>query len=271
MSVLSVGQRIAKNLVLKDEIMSVPQYGMLLCAGLGTRMRPLTNNLPKPLIPFLGDPMILYGLKGLKKFGIAHVGVNGFHLAGQLQDYLQSLDEINTTFVEEKSLLGTGGGAFGIWEALGRPKGPIVVMNGDIVADYRLDEMFVLHRKLEAKVTLLIRPCVAGEGRVRVSSDHRFVTELPAYEGVHRAFAAKEAEKEVTFGGIYIFESAVFERITPGKKSCLIRDCVGPALQDGERIAAFQHETFWADLGTPKRLEEALVLHTLFYNSKIQF
>ena len=83
---------------------------MILAAGLGTRLKPLTHSLPKPMIPVLGTPMIRYTLDILKNGGIKKVIINLHHLPQMLKNYLEQQKDMDVSFSIEKKLLGTGGG-----------------------------------------------------------------------------------------------------------------------------------------------------------------
>ena len=118
--------------------------GAILAAGYGTRLRPLTHHLPKPLVPVAGRPLLAYGLDALARLGIETVGINAFHLADAVAAGLAHRPE-KLHVVREETLQGTGGGIRGIARAL--PEGTLVVINGDALFDFDLAPLIERHRK----------------------------------------------------------------------------------------------------------------------------
>ena len=120
------------------------EFGMVLCAGLGLRLRPVTDHTPKPLLRFLDRPIAEYAVEALRNIGVGRIGVNAHHLADRVDDWLRSKEHDwssvgdlrpQTKLVVEDSLMGTGGGAHGIWVSMGSPKSTVAVINGDVVAE----------------------------------------------------------------------------------------------------------------------------------------
>lgn len=234
--------------------------GILLCAGLGVRLRPLTDARPKPLLHFFDRPIASWGLEALVRGGVTTVGANAHHLPDAVVDWLrrdverfrdEGAGQIRAEVVVERELLGTGAGALGVWRRLGSPKGTVAVINGDVVADFPLEQMMKVHRRTGAVATMLAIPPLKGEGAVGLDEKRHFVARLPSLDDPLDSprYASRHA---VSFGGVYILESEVFERL-PETNSCLIRRGLAPMLADGALIAAYEHSGFWADLGTARR------------------
>jgi mannose-1-phosphate guanylyltransferase len=240
--------------------MTPPETAILLAAGLGTRLRPLTDQVPKPLLRFLDRPVLSYSTELLVRAGVTTLGVNAYHHAEQVRAYaaserlrLEGLAgaRVRLEVVEERALQGTGGGAAGVWRALGRPRGPIWIANGDSVFDVDLAQMAKVHRRTGAAATMLCRPAVPGEGIVRVEETGRFVAELPGpVDPVQSPEHAPHGA--VTFAGVCLVETAVLEALPEGP-GCLVRHGLSRLLARGAAIAVCDQEGFWADLGTPSR------------------
>lgn len=226
-------------------------YGGILCAGFGTRMRPLTEVVPKPLIPFLNTPIVTYSLHLLAEAGIERVALNLHHLADTVPpvvDLLAGAMGISPVYAREWEILGTAGGIAGMWQALGRPNAPLVVLNGDSVTDVALAPLLRHHAESGAEVTLVIRRKAEDQpGRVFLDEQGNLVG-LRAY----RRPAARPVV-EVEFTGIHILSPAALERLSvdPGD---VIDALYGPMLQEDARIDVVEAEGFWAALDTPALL-----------------
>ncbi|MFT6398005.1 MAG: mannose-1-phosphate guanylyltransferase [Bradymonadia bacterium] len=239
---------------------------MLLCAGLGVRLRPLTDQLPKPLLKFIDRPIADYGLEALRQLGVARIGVNAHHLPDAVGQWLrfkadqwpeQTGVRPQTDLVVEETLMGTGGGAYGIWEKLSSPKSTVAVLNGDVVAEFPLEAMWKVHRRTGAVATLMMMPAQTGESPVWLDPTGNFIAQVPSPNGEWNS-PRYQAHTACTFGGVYLLEHAVFERLS-NETSCLIRNGIGPLLAEGAVVAAYRYDGFWADLGTPKRFLDATI------------
>lgn len=244
--------------------MNAPDTAIVLCAGLGARLRPLTDHVPKPLLRFLDRPIASYSLDLLARVGVKTLGANAHHLPEQVERFFaaevarlqtEGHGRVRAEVVVENELLGTGGGALGVWNHLGRPRAPLWVVNGDCVYDADLEQMIKVHRRTGAVATLLCRPAVPGEGVVRLDATRAFVAQLPGGDEPARS-PRFEAEHAVTFAGVYLVDPAVFD-VLPSRQSCLIRSGLAELLRRGDSIAVCEHEGFWADLGTPSRYMNA--------------
>lgn len=246
--------------------MSRIEFGMLLCAGLGVRLRPLTDQFPKPLLEFIDRPIADYGLEALRELGVARIAVNAHHLPGSIDEWLRAKanqwpEETGarpqTDLVVEDVLMGTGGGAFGLWQKLSSPKSTVAVLNGDVVANFPLEAMWKVHRRTGAAATLMMMPAQTGESPVWLDPTGNFIAQLPSPNGEWNS-PRYDAHTACTFGGVYLLEPEVFERLS-NETSCLIRNGVGPLLAEGAVVSAYRYDGFWADLGTPKRFLDATI------------
>ncbi len=171
---------------------------MLLAAGLGTRLRPLTLVRPKPLVPLHGIPLLEIGLRQLEAAGCRLVAVNGHHLADQLRDWLRERGhgkpETELRFFPEPVLLGVGGGLARMAREL--PPGPLVVQNGDVLHDADLARLRHVGGEWEISLVLGGEPRVAElrEGRVAGLRDPARSTH--GFTGIHLWSEAGRARLE---------------------------------------------------------------------------
>jgi mannose-1-phosphate guanylyltransferase len=178
---------LAKPLLLPD------WRAMILAAGFGTRLKPLTERLPKPLIPLAGQPMLAFSLNRLRKLKPRILVVNGHHLSAQLETFLEqsAYGFQQTEYLYEPLILDTGGA---IRNASRYLRGPFfVTMNADVVSDIPLLEAVTQHLKCRSLVTMLLhdrerynqvevdcRGRIRGFGRSRPASGNRIL----AYTGI---------------------------------------------------------------------------------------
>jgi N-acetyl-alpha-D-muramate 1-phosphate uridylyltransferase len=222
---------------------------MLLAAGLGTRMRPLTDNLPKPLVPVAGKPMIDYLLGALEGAGITNITVNVHYLADQLEAHLRRRDALSITISDERqSLLDSGGGVKKALTTLG--DGPFLVLNAD---SFWIDGPHNnLKRMIEAfdpstmDILLLLAPTTTSVGWGN-RGDFAF---LP--DGRLR----RPAKGEITpfaYAGVAIFRPECFAD-TPERFSLnLLFDRAAAA----GRFFGLRLDGLWMHVGTPAAVTEA--------------
>lgn len=212
---------------------------MVLAAGLGTRLRPLTDRVPKPLVPLGDRPMLSHVIDRLRACGEDRIVVNAFHHAEQIADWAASAG----VFVSnERELLGTAGGVANARGLLG--DGDVLVYNGDILADL---DVTVLRSRLGALACLAIAPRPAGEGNVGVSDDGRIVR-------LRRSSFGPEAR-----GGDFLGVHALSRELVRAlpDRGCLVGDVYIPALARGATLASWEVREPFTDLGTPEAYLEA--------------
>lgn len=222
--------------------------GMVLAAGWGRRLRPLTDVLPKPLVPFFGRPTLAHALEHMARCGITQTAVNTFHLAEDLEAGLageSGLPEVQIS--REEELLGTGGGVRRLASFLGAEP-EFVLMNGDIIASVPWVDVLEHHRVNEADVTLVTvtRPNLpAALHKVAIDETGR-VAEVdgvfcPGVKGPQRAI----------YAGALVGGGALLAALPDGREACLKVEGFWPLLRRGARVFAFPMEGLWADIGTP--------------------
>jgi NDP-sugar pyrophosphorylase family protein len=225
---------------------------MILAAGLGTRLRPLTNTMPKPLLPVAGTPLIVWNLLLLKRHGFHEVIINLHHLGPMIERALGNGSKygLRIWYSQEPVILGTGGG---IKQAEPNFSGePVLILNGDTLVEIDLDELCAFHRQRGAAATLVLRadPDAARWGLVEMGDDLR----IARITGRGRSESATTHPR--MFAGIHILHPRLLRDVPKGKESSIIDAYVSAILQ-GEPVLGFDHAGYWSDVGTPERYAQA--------------
>lgn len=230
---------------------------IILAAGLGTRLRPLTHEIPKALIPVAGRPLIHYAIALLRKYGITDIAVNLHHLGEQIQVALADGQDLGVTltYSEELEILGTGGGIMKLAPFFGMES--FVVINSDILIDVNLQEVIARHLKHDALATMVLRPHprVSGEAGDPTAL---FTDELGVIDKTCPAeqIPASEHRMPKMFTGIHVIHPRLLTSL-PNGFSCIFRDAYAPAIADGDPIFGYDYDGYWRDLGTMEAYEKA--------------
>ena len=211
---------------------------MILAAGLGTRLRPLTDELPKPLVPIGDRPVVAHIAERLAAGGIERAAINTHHLAEAFTPAGLASLPLALTVVHEPAILGTAGGVANAAPALG--EGDVLVWNGDILVDLDVGVLLAAHRRRGAPATLVIAPRPIGEGTVGLG--HR--GELVRLRG--ERFGEETSGGD--FLGIYVLGPELRARLP--REGCLVGDVCLPALRAGDKLGAFVVCGPWDDIGT---------------------
>ncbi|HEX7831887.1 MAG TPA: sugar phosphate nucleotidyltransferase [Thermoanaerobaculia bacterium] len=223
--------------------------GMILAAGFGTRLRPLTYTMPKPMVPLCGKPLIGYAVESFLKAGIDDIVVNLHHLPEQIERYLSDTYGDRAKFFfsrEEGEILGTGGGLRRVREQFEREEFFFVV-NADTVQFPRygaLRDALLAHNALAA-LTLRHPPA------------HDKFTAVPLLDGLVTGFGKGEGEP-LMFAGSHAISSKIFRYLPDRDFSGIVEHAYQPALDNGsEVIAGIVDDGPWFDIGKPSRYLEA--------------
>lgn len=216
---------------------------VVLAAGLGTRLRPLSYQVPKPLFPILNRPLLGLILDQLQAAGFHRVAINTHHRAADIQHFIESQGPVNLEIFlsYEPEILGTGGGLRNLGEFLGDM--PFLVINGDIVTDLDFAGVYRRHRQADLATMIL--------------HDYpRFNNVWVDEVGQIKAFGAPPTGwrpgPPLAFTGIQVVSPRIFHLIPPGVFVNII-DTYRQAISRGERVAAALTSGFyWQDIGTPK-------------------
>jgi NDP-sugar pyrophosphorylase family protein len=237
---------------------------LILAGGKGTRLRPLTVHTPKPIVPVMNRPFLLYQIDILKLAGITDIILSLNYQPDKIRDLLGDGSHygVKLTYLIEPQPLGTGG-AFGF--ARERITEATVVLNGDILTNLPISEMAEFHRRKQAEATIYLTPVEdpTAYGLVETEDDGRV-----------RRFLEKprpdEVEKLTTRNinaGIYILEPGVLDLIPEGE-NCSFEYNVFPGLLKNEKgfYAFIDPGAYWRDIGNPKSYLQA---HADFLTGKI--
>jgi NDP-sugar pyrophosphorylase family protein len=230
---------------------------MVLAAGLGTRLRPLTNDRPKALVEVAGQTLLEIALERLKKFGVREVIVNTHHFAEMIPAYLEKYDNfgMRIEISHEEELLDTGGGLKKAeWFFLedGRDLAePFLLHNVDVISTIDLGRMVRFHVEQNALATLAVqdretsRPLLFdGAGRLRGRGDKTQLT-------------GTETMQMLAFSGIHVVSTAIFPKLNETGAFSIIDAYLRLSTQ-GEKILAFRADEYeWRDLGRPENVAEA--------------
>lgn len=225
---------------------------MILAAGFGTRLRPLTNTIPKPLLPVAGRPLIVWNLLLLKQHGITEAIINLHHLGHLIEKELGdgSALGMRLTYSHEPVILGTGGGIKEAEPFFDRQ--PVLVMNADTLLDVDLTEVIRLHEAYDPVATMVVRADAEAETWGPV--------ELDAMQHVIRinrkGRAGVKAAAICMFAGAHVLHPRVLADVPRGKESSIIDPYVR-ALERGDTICGFPMQGYWSDIGTPERYAQA--------------
>src|SRR6266850_4253830 len=221
---------------------------MVLSAGYGTRLWPLTEQRTKPAIPILGKPLVGYVAEYLAGYGCNEIVVNLHHLPESVRAALGDGSKfgVRLQYVEEPEILGTSG-------ALDNARGLLkdqtfVVVNGKIITDIDLNAAFETHRRTRALATLVLIPNVNRERFSEVKTKGGFVT---GFGGMPQV--TDHGTPPLMFTGIQILEHEIFNYIPRDVFSHSTSDVYPQAIAKGERIAAHVAEGKWRELSTLKR------------------
>lgn len=234
--------------------------GVILAAGLGTRLRPLTKDKPKPMMPIDGKPLLEHIIKLFRKHGIEEIFITTYYLSEQIIGYFSSGEDfgVEITYFDEPELLGIG-------RALKSNRDffheTFLVMNGDEFTNLNLKNFFEFHKTKEnAKASICVREpkgpedlkksgvMVLEEGRIREfreKPNEKEIKELKAMEG--RLYAST---------GIYQFEPDVLNYI-PDEKDAGITQVFPKLVEKGEFYGYPLGDSLWFEIGTPERYEKA--------------
>ena len=214
---------------------------MILAAGLGTRLRPLTNTVPKALVPVAGRPLIEYGLLFLKSQGIEEVVLNLHHLGGKIRGALGdgSIYGLRITYSPKAPILDTGGGIKKAQTFLDGET--FVVLNCDAIIDLDLGALLAAHRRNHATTTLVLRPDpeAARYGILETDASGRIRRFLGQPAEVNESLSA------YMFTGLQMLEPPIFDFIPEGKPFSTTRETYPWMLRAGEPLYGFIHTGPW--------------------------
>lgn len=217
---------------------------VIMAGGRGTRLHPLTEHMPKPMLPVGDRPLLEIIIEQLRNSGIKRVNVTTHHNGEKIAEHFGDGRDfgVELTYVAEDRPLGTAGG-LGLLEP---PKETILVMNGDILTQLNFQAMLAFHRAQGADLTVAVR---------------RYDTQIPfgviECEGAAvRRLTEKPLLSFFVNAGIYLLEPIVY-RYLPSGEPCDMTDLIQRLLDHGRPVVSFPIREYWLDIGQPADYEQA--------------
>ncbi len=221
---------------------------LVLSAGFGTRLKPYTLEVPKPLFPVGGRPILDIIIKRLIRAGVTGVAVNTHYMADKIEFFLQQQRYgIDMVIRYEPILLGTGGAVGNFSDFF--TDGPFIVINSDVLTDIDMRSVHDAHVARKYPVSLVMHDYPLFN-KVSVNPD-----------GSIRGFSGKGGNGHtlLAFTGISVIDPSIYRYIEPGEACCIL-DIYRRMIRAGEKIAAHSVSGhYWNDLGTPERFRDAVV------------
>ncbi|HEV8572083.1 MAG TPA: NDP-sugar synthase [Actinomycetota bacterium] len=221
---------------------------VVLVGGEGTRLRPLTETVPKPLIPFMNRPFLHHVLDHLARYDVEEAVLSSPYLEREFQSFLDERSGLpRITWITEPEPLGTCGAVVG---ARGLLDGTFLVLNGDVLTDLDLSALVAFHHEQEAVATIALAPV----------QDARPYGLVDREEG-GRVLAFREKPPDPVPGtinaGTYVLEPGALDDVPEGVAVSIERETFPGLIARGERVYSLLWEGYWRDLGTPEAYLQA--------------
>lgn len=217
---------------------------VILVGGKGTRLRPLTNSIPKPMLPVAGAPFLEHLLARIKEAGMTHVVLGTSFKAEVFEEHFGDGSHLGLEieYVVEEEPLGTGGGIRNVLDHLRYDRA--MVFNGDVLGGTDLQAVLKAHVEQEADVTLHL---------LRVSDPRAFGCVPTDADGRVSAFLEKTEDPptDQINAGSYVFNRSVIEKIPAGRPVSVEREVFPGLLEAGARVFGHVDQAYWRDMGTP--------------------
>lgn len=225
---------------------------IILAAGAGTRLRPLTDTCPKPMLPVAGRPLLAHTLGWLRAQGVTEAALNLHHLPGVVRDGLGDGGAwgMRLRYSLEPKLLGTAGAARAIAERFpGWLDQTFLVVYGDMLLDLDMADLAALHRSREAALTIALKRTATPQSQGMVELDEagrvlRFVEKPREWSG------------DLANAGVYLCEPALLDAIPPGFAD-FGHDVIPALLAAGQPVYGHPARGYLLDIGTPEAYEQA--------------
>lgn len=220
---------------------------ILLVGGKGTRLRPLTLGIPKPLLPTAGVPFLAHQLARARSFGVRRiVFATSYRASMFVEAFGDGADfGLSLEYVTEETPLGTGGAIRNAAEALTcGPDAPVLILNGDILSGHDIGAQVAMHLSRDAAVTLHL---------TEVEDPSRFGCVPTDESGRVTAFLEKTPNPVTNRinAGCYVFRRSVIDTIPKGKVVSVERETFPGLIADGHLVLGYVEKAYWLDVGTP--------------------
>jgi dTDP-glucose pyrophosphorylase/CBS domain-containing protein len=235
------------DLVMLDDLIptqALPLQAVIMAGGMGTRLRPLTEDLPKPMLPVGGKPLLELVIEQLRQVGIRRVNITTHYKPEKISDHFGdgSSFGVELNYVNEDKPLGTGG-ALGLMEA---PAEPMLVINGDILTQVDFRAMLAYHREQCAVMTVAVKQYEVKVPYGVIECEGSRVCALKEKPQMHFLVNA----------GVYVLEPKVYEFI-PNGEHFNMTDLIQRLLDARHTVASFPIIEYWLDIGRFSDYEQA--------------
>lgn len=233
---------------------------MILAAGLGTRLRPLTDQLPKALVEVNRRTMLDITLARLRTFGVTDVIVNAFHFPQLIEAYLiqHSNFGMNIEVIHEYTLLDTGGGlknAAHFFQQQTNHEEPFILHNVDVLSTIDLHRMIEVHERNHALATLAVQD--RKTSRRLLFDDRLYLCGRHSGDSAPEVTGNSQPAQELAFSGIHVISPRLLSMLTEEGAFSIINPYLRLAAE-GEKIMAFRADDYyWRDLGKPESVAQA--------------
>lgn len=234
------------DLVTREPMQSRNNWVVIMAGGLGARLRPLTDDIPKPMLRIGDRPILETIISQLHEFGFHHFFISLNYLAEQIESYFGDGSRWGTTinYLREDAPLGTAGA---LAQIKGKTDLPVVVMNGDLLTKLNFDRLLEFHKEHAAPMTVCVREYTYSVPYGVLETDGAYMKSL----------AEKPKRQEMVNAGIYVIEPDVLNAI-PDDAHIDITNIIEQLLADGKKPAVFPVHEYWIDIGQKHDIERAM-------------
>lgn len=224
---------------------------VILIGGEGTRLRPLTYDIPKPMVPIVNKPFMEHMLDLLKKHGIEEVIFSSGYKVEAFMEHFFNGEKLGLKldYVVEDSPLGTAGAVKNVEKFI---DGTFLVFNGDILTDADLTSLIKYHREKKGIATLTLtpvdNPTIYGVIETDMNNRIQKFIEKPSWDKVTSNYIN---------AGIYVLEPVIFKEMEPDKNYSFERQIYPALLERGELLFAYKTDAYWLDIGSPEKYMKA--------------
>jgi len=214
-------------------ILVIKMNGIILAAGFGKRLKPITNTIPKPLLPIINRPIIEINVECLKRAGIKKIGINLYYKKEEVASYLGNLPHKLSIILEDR-LSGTGGALLNF---KGFINGDFIIHNCDVISNINLASVIKFHQKNRPLATLVL---TKNKGTNRVEIYKNRIINIFKFN----------KKSYFTYTGIAILSKRIFNYFPLQKKNFSIIEVYKKAIRAGEKILGFPISNTWYDIGS---------------------
>ena len=242
---LSAEGKIEKLIDLQQVQGLLPIDAVVMAGGRGERLRPLTDTMPKPLLPLGGKPIVEYNIDRMVSYGIGNITISVRYLGEQIKAHFGdgSLKGVNIRYVDEDRPLGTLGAVSKIHHFT---NDVVLVMNSDLFTNIDLEEFYMHFQETDADLAVASIP-------YNITVPYAV---MQTSEGLVRAFEEKPTYTYYSNGGIYLIKRSILESLEENER-CDATDLMQRLIDTGKRVTYFPIVGYWIDIGKPEDYKKA--------------